>query len=195
MSAIRYRLGQVRCILSDWGVEAALADSPDILPEVFLALAKFRWGKKAEHVPRQTFLFPRCLMVPGILHICDNTLKGVLTMCVWGPSFLVSVKAISRFLRNDQLREDLRKRLSHVDVLETQLKRPPPKFADWRWNTLHDVTGYVLWLSPITLEWNRAWYASAKDQTTLNLVHDAFVSPLFFRKVPPIEFPTPTVQY
>lgn len=68
---MRYQLNCVRAFVTDFGSEALIVDTEDILPrflEILLGITP-----KIETVK---FLFPRAIVVPGIHHILDNVLKA-----------------------------------------------------------------------------------------------------------------------
>ena len=65
---IRFVLASVRAVLSDWGVEAYIADHPDVLPDVLDALVI---GRK-QPCARLQYTFPCAILMPGSHHIFDN---------------------------------------------------------------------------------------------------------------------------
>jgi hypothetical protein len=71
---LRLVLGSVRCVTSDFGIESMLADCPDILPEVMAAVGI---GAGFQNIPREPYLLPRALLMPGWSHLWDGVLRSI----------------------------------------------------------------------------------------------------------------------
>jgi hypothetical protein len=74
--SIRFQLNSVRAIVSDFGVEALIADMPDLLPDILGCLLQHSKRCRRPLVIEQLkYMFPRAVLLPGAHHICDNVLK------------------------------------------------------------------------------------------------------------------------
>jgi hypothetical protein len=101
---MRNFLARVRSLTVDMGTERLLADFRDILPAFF----NYIKAPLPNNVVLQPFLFPRCVMQPGMRHNVDRLIKRGLLSLKFFPSFLDGLKAVNRFVReyrSDIIRE------------------------------------------------------------------------------------------
>ena len=154
----------VRQILSDMGTEAGIADYGDVLsacisrglqhplrtPRTYRLLRK---EDQAQHLLGATgqpeggqvsFMFPLALYVPGPQHILDNLLRDSLRTLVWWPEWQAQAKVVCQWLSGQGHREFLQQRLpgtgKATPSVTASLDTGCDHFAEWRWQTLSDVT-------------------------------------------------------
>ena len=97
----------VRSVTTDMGTERLIANVDDILPSFLRHL-----GAPARHIPPNgTRLFERALQLRGWRHMIDLLVQMGLSLCLWFPSFLESVRALVAFLRDHALFDDYVRRL------------------------------------------------------------------------------------
>jgi hypothetical protein len=115
-----------------------IVDSPDLLPEVLARLLRISPDK----IKRMQWLFPRAILVPGIQHIVDNTLKTAVNDMSIFPRFLTEAKAVASFMRSKDHRVLVKRQMPDnpdYALCRHTLGCTPPQFARWRWNTLRFV--------------------------------------------------------
>ena len=77
VSLLRFRLGRIRSLTTDWGIESAMCDAKDLLP-CFLAGVGIIVPPYQRPVQTLDWLFPRALWCPGWHNIWDGVIKDTL---------------------------------------------------------------------------------------------------------------------
>ena len=135
--ALRLKLSNIYGFTTDRGVERAIADADDVLPDL---LATFG---VATNLSRGQHLFPKAMWVPGLHHMLGNSVEQILSALDFWPSILQRLKQAVRFLRIDAHRQKLVRAVEAEHDLDTStLRSKPPTFANWRWDTLADVQSW-----------------------------------------------------
>lgn len=133
---VRAWLDSTVALVSDLGVEAGLAEVPDIWP-VFEA--KLR-NEPTPPLEPNSFLFKRAMYVAGWHHILSGVMKtGSHAIPSW-PTILAKLRALTTWFRTAGYRETIRLHLETVEPghpSSHELKKSfSGNFAKWRWETL-----------------------------------------------------------
>ena len=175
--SIRWKLMNVISFCTDKGTEKGLVELTDILPDFCRTIGI------QEHCERLGFLFPVAFWIPGWHHMWDGIVLQVLSDIQWFPAWLLDVKAVIKFLRIDTYRMVFKAALVSEDVCSLFLHTVPPRFAHWRWSTLHSV---MLWLLPALIALRQVWvpelFKHAQDKVTSQTARSAVHSTSFFDK-------------
>ena len=177
---MRILLGRIRCVLSDWGVESYIVNSPDILPDVFRALAKPS-SRSAMEFPRQTWLLPSAFFMPGWQHIMDNIIKYTLSMMEMFPRLLSEIKAIVAFLRIESHCTILAKGVpEHTALYKALTGSLKASFAKWRWDTLYECLKAIIKLQDLGTVWRRSKFNNSQDTVSVDVIDGAMNRPSFW---------------
>ena len=102
--------------------------------------------------------------MPGWHHMWDNIPRDVYESMPWWPPFLQDVRALTAFLRMDTYRQTLAARVEEMQQDADPIRRQPPNFAQWRWDTMHRVQRYMLALAVVLPEaWTADLFKNCKD--------------------------------
>ena len=152
-SNLQVLMERVCCFCTDMGTELSLPDVSGVSATDVLPNFMFDAGLcSEEHMPASDagpseFLFPRALLVPGVLHVCHNMQKSInSSLPMWG-SWLGSFKALAHSLHSDALRQRLIAfcvRGSAFEWVEDVFKRGVPKPIEWRWGNVVAILPEIL---------------------------------------------------
>ena len=133
-----------RQVLTDMGIEAAIADYGDATKVIFEDISPLGSDSQEDAVG---WLFPLALWVPGPQHIIDGVLKDSVESLPWWAAWSSSAKTLCQWLvslsHRQWLQLELKRRFpEHLELsdLVNSLNTAPERFAKWRWNTLHRAT-------------------------------------------------------
>jgi hypothetical protein len=159
-------------------VERGIADSPDVLPEFALLVLR-------RTIPRQQFLFPRAIWIPGWHHCWYNTLKDVMSSLEWFPAWLAGLKSICQFLKQEHYRKVwLRHAESAGHPDAKRLSHWSEAFAEWRWDTLHSAVKEVSFLKSLSeATWSQNLFPATKPGTHLTDVDKTLRDPIWWRRL------------
>ena len=142
--SVRSACDDVRQILSDMGVEFAIADCKDVIGQCLGELGCFRPAVR-------TFMFPYALQTPGLLHIVDWIIRDAIQSFPWWPKWQNDCKKILQHVHGTKVRDRL---ASFVDrssapagdiaAAKASLRTATTRFAKWRWKTLHGAAKDML---------------------------------------------------
>ena len=135
----RWKLSHIVGFTTDRGVEKGIADVCDVLPEFLATLSVECSLSKCSH------LFPHALWIPGFHHLLDKCAEHVLSALDFWPDFLRRLKQAIKFLRIDAHRQRIARAVLalEVDLDASGLSSKPPSFANWRWDTMSVVQGWL----------------------------------------------------
>jgi len=133
--SVRAANSDVRQILTDMGVEFAIADSKDVLASYY--------DPSSDSHGQHVYMYPFALQVPGLLHIVDWLVKDSLQCLPWWPKWQEGCKKILQYVSGQRQRDRLvgQIRTAHADrtdieQLAASLRRGVSRFAQWRWKSL-----------------------------------------------------------
>jgi hypothetical protein len=162
---------------TDWGVESAMIDLPDILP----AFAKSYLNV---NIAAQEWLFPNAVWIPGFNHVWDGILRDVANALPFFPAFLSALKHVCSFMSNDTYRDCWQEFAVRVcgTVQASVLNRFKGKFAHWRWETLHTCCKALESVREVARDaWAVELFANVRNRVEISAVDVAFKSVHFWR--------------
>ena len=124
--------------------------------------------------------WPRALAIPGWRHQIDLLIRFGVGTLRWFPLWLVRIKALTAFLRNDTHKQAITQRFAVVGLLGlvgVRQRLSIPSFADWRWGTLLGVMhGLMPILDSLIAHLVLADFRNARDTVGLQHIARAFAS-------------------
>ena len=154
LSRLKTALTFVTSMTTDLGTESGLPDIEglkleDVLPEWSFETELYSEDVDPALVPEQGVghMFPRSLLCPGILHVCDNMVKEM-DACLSGwNEWIVGFKCLSHLLHHDHLR----RRLVGLCIMNTPFEwlkesfnKGCPKPISWRWENVVQILPHIL---------------------------------------------------
>lgn len=149
---------QVRCWVSDQGVEAGIADAPDLFCDDIMAwtrvIDQMRQGDLVLNEPEtlDQFLFPLALAFPDCLHMIFGQFESaVKSLSAWS-SLESSYRALASFLSNRSLRQRFQKMcLKGADSMLAAMfdAFSPGSNFDWKWQYWEKFSSRLVQLLPI----------------------------------------------
>jgi hypothetical protein len=177
--AVRRVCNRISSLTTDFGVERWIADQPDWLDVFF----EFVGAKPRGDIPNQTWMFPRCMSMPGWRHVWDGIIKRGCNSLVWWPIWFDQFKGLVKFLRTAMYADELDRWLIHRGLLgiASMIRKTSIKgFAKWRWGTLKDsaksISKFFLSLKAV---WCPGILAPLKDHVLWTKVCACFASDLW----------------
>ena len=168
---LRWRLSRIRGWCTDWGVEAQVANTPDLLPDFLAAIGC------PLRVARETYLFPRAVWMPGWHHHWDNIVKHALSALPWWAVWLKELKTVVKFMRVESYRTELATQAKRCGFDHRFTNLTPPNFAEWRWSTLFLTCAWLVPNIPVFDKiWSISLFAKAKDGAVIRAVNAALTS-------------------
>ena len=131
----------------------------------------------------QAKLFPNAIELSGWRHYVDNLIRRGLAGLTFIPRFLEEVKSLVSFCRDHSMVQEfeasLRRRGLNA-LADAIVALSLPKFADWRWHTLHEVMDTLIELIPsLQQAWDAQLFANARDTTRLQHITRGFLRASF----------------
>jgi len=175
---LKYFCSRVASITTDMGVEHKIANMPGLWGEFWLLFEPSKQLRDGEG--DDDWLFPNCLHCPGWNHTFDLVLRTGLCSLAFFPSFLEKFKAVIAFLRLESNVSVLCQHLNQrgvAGVAEMLRAARLPKFAAWRWGTLHEACkGLDRFVVTLSQHFDAAWFAATRQAAQLGLVTRALSS-------------------
>ncbi|MFM7979961.1 MAG: hypothetical protein ACKPKO_11665, partial [Candidatus Fonsibacter sp.] len=144
------------------GTEFGICEYPDVVRDVLLGAQTQCVLKTTTDATtpalqlKNSFLFPLALLVPGTQHIIDWVIKRAVSYFQWFPLWNASAKVLLQLMHSQNQRERLQDfLLSHFPdtpergLIVKSLSVAGTRFAQWRWQTLHQVTVSLLRMQEI----------------------------------------------
>ena len=157
------------------GVERKISTSLDILPELFFLLSP-----RFPAPPHRLILFPNGVQMPGWKHCWDNILQKTLHALPYFPLWLSRFKATIGFFRVPSHKTTACRRLraQRLPAVAELLERSSlPRFAEWRWSTLHDCLEAVSpWIDSVRRSFDPSPFRKGQDTVRLASMLSAFAS-------------------
>ncbi len=180
---MRVFCNSVRWWLSDFGTEAKVPKSVDLLP-VFTAYRKRTWLPPVNQLSR---LFPRCIFMYGWNHNWNVVLKFVLKEIYWFADWLTKLKQVVAFFKTESYRNAIRNYLHSQGLLVEGdiLLEFRCSFAKWRWQTLHECVICVMKIEFLVRLWRpvkETLFRNQQDKTELAAVSEAMEDTRFFTR-------------
>ena len=164
---------RVASVTTDFGTEASLADSSNML----ITLGRMLGIQVPDDCHAN--LLPTAIRVPGWKHVWGGLIRFGLWRCSFFPRFLTLFKSIVQILRHKakvaEFRRVIRRRgyPAAAEILK-RLKKPP-MFAARRWLTLRDCSEAVEpYIEVLKSHWHREAFGADRDGTHVDNVTRAF---------------------
>jgi len=149
--SVRENNQRVRQVLTDMGVEAAVAEVNDVVAECL---------GEGEQSGADDLLFPLAMHVPGSQHILDGVLRDGVSEIIWWKQWEASAKSICQWMHLRGHREALQSLLrrawpapsAEMGATIKALNKSCDRFAEWRWKTLGNVVRDLLLYKPALCE-------------------------------------------
>lgn len=174
----------VRSVTTDMGVERLLSDNGSCLGAFFATFDPEGMGL-ADSSGSGQWLFDRCLHMPGFRHMIDNIMQKALSSMQAFPGFLLKLKAIVKFLRNDLVIGELDRDFEEGGLhgLASVLRSAKlVTFAAWRWGTLASVCQALdKFLLSLADRFDGKAFEDRRDSSEVKQVLAAFKSPAWKR--------------
>jgi len=168
---------RVRSLTTDQGVERLLPDMRGNLLHIFFRCIDPKCRLPAEE---EDYLFPRCLAMPGWMHVWDLLIRKGLSSLGWFPRFLELLKALVAFLRSSTICSSLVRNMrarGYQGVAELLSSSRLPRFAEWRWKTLRTCCRRLLdFVDSLRSTFDVTIYSNLKDRVWLTKVMTALSS-------------------
>ena len=157
---LQIALANVRCVVTDLGVEKRLCDTRDCLSAFLSHCASFEDDTHTDDqesaASSEQYLFPRALWIPGWNHLWSGIMETVLNSLESFEKQLPKMRVLVKFLRVKGHRHKFASWLDSQGLGDaaTQVRAPfHASFLHWRWNTMADVFEELVRLSSILQRW------------------------------------------